>query len=1155
MSKPIHLRLFLLGAIFASVSHGLVHAQTYGLGQRPAAGAFLNHALPQTEESTTGWSAEDAFPSLSFDNPTFIVAQPRSNRLCVGSQQGVIHTFVNNAGTTAKTVFLDLSAVTQGTYDSGMMGLAFHPEFGLAGSPNRGYVYVSYSYSPSPVHDAGAPSETPSYNRLSRFTVPDGSTAATRTSEYVLINQFDRHLWHNGGGMCFGADGFLYLTNGDEGGYGNPYNEGQRINGGLFGGVFRIDVDRNASRSHAIRRQPSSGATPPAGWPASYTQGYFIPNDNPFLNSGGTVLEEYFALGLRSPHRITYDAVSDRLWLGDVGQSSREEVNVIVKGGNYQWGFKEGTLDGPSARPATVLGTEKPPLFEYEHSSGYNAVIGGHVYRGTQHAAWLSGKYLFGDNGTSRIRAMTYDGSAAPQVFDLCTIPNGGTEITGMSTFGVDQDNEPLMCCVGVGVKIYRLKKDAPASGPPALLSQTGAFTDLASLTPAPALVPYSVNAPLWSDHAVKFRWMSVPNNGAPFGAGETIDFARDGAWSFPVGTVFVKHFELPVDDTNPAVRQRLETRFLVRATDGSYYGLTYKWRADNSDADLLPGSLDEVIPITTATGTRHQTWSYPSRQDCMVCHTSAAGSVLGARTCQMNGDYNYDGVTDNQLRTLSHIGMFTSALDEAAIPSLPKSAFINDTTASLESRVRSYIDANCAHCHRPGGTRANFDARLETPLPLQGLIRGDVVDNLGIAGAKIITPSDVTRSMLRHRDSLVGTNQMPPLARNAVDTDYITVLTQWINSMPPTYTLPVFLGNNSEGNGTDTMTDGSGSYINASRFAPAAGGSLTQIRAKVGAITGSYRCAIYSDAGGSASALLRASATLTNVSAGWQTFALTSPLSVTAGNPYWLAIWSDDVNARIHTDTAGGNLRWGLYPFGAWPATVNLTGSGNYNYSIYATGASSAPACHAGSNQTITLPAGATLAGSASDDGEPAALTTTWQLQSGPGTVSFANAAALDTTASFSLPGIYALRLTASDGALNTTSDVVITVQDSFAVWAARFSLPASGADSDGDSLPDPVEYVLGLNPTVQDVAGAITSALMGGRLTLTYAKRKLASGVTATVQVSGDLAQWLDSPTDVEQRWNVSDDGVFETITARDLAVSLPSGQRFIRLRITIP
>lgn len=228
------------------------------------------------------------------------------------------------------------------------------------------------------------------------------------------------------------------------------------------------------------------------------------------------MLEEFYAVGFRNPHRMTYDAAGNRIWLGDVGQSGREEVDIIEKGGNYGWSFAEGSVGGPRSRPAPLLGVEKPPVFDYPHTNGYTCVIGGYVYRGTQFAAYLSGKYIFGDNGTAWVRALTYDGVGTPQIMELTTIPHGAGEETGMSTFGLDHANELLMCCAGPGVKIYKLTKTGGGAEPPLLLSQTGAFTDLGTLTPAPALIPYSVNAPLWSDNAAKTRWMAAPSDDAP---------------------------------------------------------------------------------------------------------------------------------------------------------------------------------------------------------------------------------------------------------------------------------------------------------------------------------------------------------------------------------------------------------------------------------------------------------------------------------------------------------------------------------------------------------------------------------------------------------------------------------------------------------------
>jgi len=283
-------------------------AQPYGMDQRPVVGPFLNSAFPPKEQVTTSWQTVEAFPGLTFDNPTCITAEPRTNRLYVCTAPGLIYFFVNNPATTTKTLFLDLTAQSEAYEGRALLGFVFHPDYGIAGSPNRGYVYVWYAYSPAP--QTTVRDEWPGYNRLSRFTVPDGSLVADPASELILINQYDPHSWHNGGGMFFGPDGLLYVTNGDIGGNDDPYNETQKINLGLFSGVLRIDVDMDPTRSHPIRRQPQ-GHTPPAGWPPTFTQHYYIPDGNPWLDPGGSLLEEFYAIGLRSPHRITYDHPRD----------------------------------------------------------------------------------------------------------------------------------------------------------------------------------------------------------------------------------------------------------------------------------------------------------------------------------------------------------------------------------------------------------------------------------------------------------------------------------------------------------------------------------------------------------------------------------------------------------------------------------------------------------------------------------------------------------------------------------------------------------------------------------------------------------------------------------------------------------------------------
>jgi glucose/arabinose dehydrogenase len=433
------------------------------------AGAAALRGQPVVPASgTPSVAIVNAFPQLTFLDPVFMAPVPGTNQLLVASREGQFWTFTNSSSTSTKTLFLDLSAHTQGWSDSGVLGFAFHPQFGQAGSPNRGYIYVWYCYTPGPIlGSASAPPnyQSPCYDRLSRFTVPDGSSVADPNSEYVLINQFDRDLWHNGGAMFFGQDGYLYVTNGDEGGENNQYGMSQTTHIGLFGGVLRIDVNENPATSHPIRRQPlpDPGATVPAGWPPTYTQGYYIPNDNPFVDPTGGTLEEFYAIGLRSPHRMTQDPATGTIWLGDVGQSLWEEVDQIQKGGNYEWAFKEGFAPGPDAEPAPLIGIDSPPIYAYGHYNGSGCVIGGYVYRGQKFAATLGGLYVYGDYNGNFIWTMSYSGSGTPTVNYLGSLPVREGSVGGLSSFAQDANGELYMLTIGPAASIYTFA--APGSG------------------------------------------------------------------------------------------------------------------------------------------------------------------------------------------------------------------------------------------------------------------------------------------------------------------------------------------------------------------------------------------------------------------------------------------------------------------------------------------------------------------------------------------------------------------------------------------------------------------------------------------------------------------------------------------------------------------
>jgi hypothetical protein len=253
---------------------------------------------------------------------------------------------------------------------------------------------------------------------------------------------------------------------------------------------------------------------------------------------------------------------------------------------------------------------------------------------------------------------------------------------------------------------------------------------------------------------------------------------------------LFVKTFQLNTDTSNPNALRRLETRVLVRDINGAVYGVTYKWRPDNSDADLLVSSLTENILITNSSGVTTQTWYYPSRSDCLTCHTPVANYVLGLNTRQLNGNLTYPstGVTDNQLRTWNRLGLFNPAFDEASITNFQKMSAMTNLSATLEDRSRSYLDANCAQCHQPGGTGITFDARYTTPLAYQNITNYPAAFNLGYDHACIIKSQDVWRSTIWQRmNTTVNNIKMPPLARNLIDTNAVAVLAAWINSLAGT--------------------------------------------------------------------------------------------------------------------------------------------------------------------------------------------------------------------------------------------------------------------------------------------------------------------------------------------------------------------------------
>lgn len=756
---------------------------------------YFNGVFPEFAPNETFWTTRNAFPNLTFTDALWMQQIPGSSELVVLEKGGKIHRFPNDAGVTPaqRTVVLDIADRIQIADEIGLLRMVFHPKFGDAASPFRNDVFLCYSHRP-----AGTPASTAtSMWRISRFKWVPASQTIDPASEEVLIQQFDPHGWHNGGALAFDNNGYLLITCGDGG---TNHQSGAWLDQGFFSGVLRIDVDNNPERSHPIRRQPRQTLSMPAKYPASFTQGYGIPNDNPWISTSGSSLEEFYALGLRSPHSAFYDPVGGDLWIGDVGSTQFEEINRLAKGANYGWPYIEGLVR--SGNNFSLIGIETAPYFAYDRTVG-GCVIGGLRYRGDRWSNQLGGKILFADNGRGTLHALTPSAPGAPAAHQMLTADLGSATYFGISNLATDSaGNIYALKLNGAGkdgATIRILDRPAPLPDPPSLLSQTGLFDDTTALIPSPALVSYEVASPLWSDGALKRRWIALPNDGVRDQSKEKIGYSPTNNWSFPEGTIMVKHFEIPLDARNPALVKRLETRVMVCFSGYRKYGLTYRWNEQGTDATLISGGEQESFDVIDEDGaTRRQLWSYPSRANCMECHTDSSGQSLGLRSHQISRLVAPPGGGPpvNQLALFNQENMFHYNVTEEYIQRTAPAKPINDETIPLEHRVRSYLDTNCAHCHQPGTGANFFDARLQTPLKAQGLVNTSLKGHFPLPGGSYLKPGNTALSATHVRAiSSVPGIAMPPLGRHVVDEEAMAALTEYIEGLTDQEFAPNSLG------------------------------------------------------------------------------------------------------------------------------------------------------------------------------------------------------------------------------------------------------------------------------------------------------------------------------------------------------------------------
>lgn len=564
--------------------------------------------------------------------------------------------------------------------------------------------------------------------------VPDGTKLArfklAQQEPPVLDPQSETVLltWqsggHNGASLQFGPDGMLYISTGDATAPSPPdsLNTGQDLSD-FLASILRIDVDREENG-----------------------KAYAVPKDNPFLQDA-KALPEIWAFGFRNPWKISFDD-KGRLWCGDVGWELWEMVHLVQRGGNHGWSAYEASqpIKPEMQRPEPVI----PPVAAHPHTEAAS-ITGGYVYHGSRFPE-LRDAYIYGDYETGKIWALWHDGKQVTRREEIADTPHK------IATFGQSGDGEIFWINYEKDSRIFRLARN-PAVGKPSQfprqLSETGLFTDAAQQTPAAGVLPFEITEPMWQDGATARRFVALPD-------GQKITTTTSGNPAKPNHTV-----TWPVDAvlarTISLKQKRVETQVLH--FDGeTWNGYSYRWNDAETDAQLV-GADGEEFTI------EKQPWRIHGRAECARCHTNWSGFAIGFQPDQLasiGGKKAEDAAIFD--------GPFFERLKSRLVSS-------HDTAASQEDRARSWLHANCAHCHRRhGGGSVQLMVNADLPTAEAMLldekpVRGD----LGFADARVIAPGRPERSVLLARIARSGNGHMPMIGAREVDPHGFRILWDWI--------------------------------------------------------------------------------------------------------------------------------------------------------------------------------------------------------------------------------------------------------------------------------------------------------------------------------------------------------------------------------------
>lgn len=559
-------------------------------------------------------------------------------------------------------------------------------------------------------------------SRISRFRTFEDRFELDPSTEEILLTF--RSGGHNGGHLGFGPDGMLYILTGDSEvpSPPDPLLTGQDITD-LLSSVLRIDVDK---RDEGLN--------------------YAIPADNPFLEVP-KARAEIWAYGLRNPWKLSFHPKSGDLWVADVGWELWEMLYRVERGSNFGWSITEGVQpilvnQDPGPSPIT------PPALFHPHTE-FASITGGYVYEG-ERIPGLRDVYIYGDFVTGQLWGAWIDGATVEKKEFLADTRKQ------IVSFGQAANGEVIFIDWPTEQHLYRLVPNpAPdLSGDfPKNLSETGVFSDPSSQTPNEGVYPFSINGSMWHDGAEAERWVGIPGKG-------TIVSKNNPFAEIPKDTSLVKTLTLG--------ERKIETQLLHY--DGSaWQGYSYRWNEEQTDATLVPAA-GETVSI------EGQSWTFHSRADCVRCHNIGSDYRLAFHPGQLN--------RDGQLERFEALGLVNDVFVKKA-EKQPAAEVLNED-APLDLRARTWLSANCAHCHRKrGGGSVTLEMALETPFDKSGLLdAAPEKGGFGILEPKLIAPGDPYRSVLYYRSVTPGIGHMPMIGAKTVDPVGAIVLHDWIASL-----------------------------------------------------------------------------------------------------------------------------------------------------------------------------------------------------------------------------------------------------------------------------------------------------------------------------------------------------------------------------------